>query len=221
MSSIPLKRCSKCGGRYPATSEFFWKNRTDKSGLQAYCINCASKKPRKYDFQLPLPTEPNSALIMLTKGKTTIIDTEDADLCSLKWYAYHNDGLYYAVHSFEIGDGKRKHIGLHRIILSRIIGRDLKANELPDHIDRDTLNNRRSNLRVASSSQNQANKKRKKNSKSGFKGVYYHKRDKKWIVQVKKGGVYVYTGRFDTPEEAHEAYKREAKRAHGEFARFE
>lgn len=89
-----------------------------------------------------------------------------------------------------------------------------------DHIDGNGLNNDIENLRAANHGQNQHNKGTQKNNTSGFKGVSWHKRDKKWQAFIKFDGKKRYLGSFDTPEAAHEAYKAAATKLHKEFARF-
>ena len=84
-----------------------------------------------------------------------------------------------------------------------------------DHIDRIGTNNKISNLRLATRAQNDANKKAKPNS-NGYRGV--HKNNKKWMSQISINGVCEYLGTFDSPSEAHEAYKKRAIEAFGEFA---
>ena len=65
-----------------------------------------------------------------------------------------------------------------------------------DHIDGDTLNNQKRNLRVCTKSQNQHNRKISSNNKSGFKGVSYNKKNKKWQADIQCNGVKIYLGYF-------------------------
>jgi hypothetical protein len=88
---------------------------------------------------------------------------------------------------------------------------------LLDHIDANPLNNSISNLRLASPSENSCNARRRRNNKSGVKGVYFQ--DNRWVAEIQKGGQRFRLGRFDTLEEAARAYTEAAKRLHGEFAR--
>jgi hypothetical protein len=88
-----------------------------------------------------------------------------------------------------------------------------------DHKDCDPSNNRWDNLRLATASQNQANKKVSRANTSGFKGVSWHKDDKRWRAQIRMGGKKVHLGSFDTPESAHRAYSEAAMKHYGEFAR--
>lgn len=155
-------------------------------------------------------------LIPLTRGYNAIIDAIDADLGDYYWSATGSGSRFYAQGSM---NGKRPY--MHRVIMERMLGRELQDGEQVDHIDNDPLNNQRSNLRIATHRQNVKNRKRHRNNKSGFKGVYYNKRAKRYHAQIRVGGKHIYLGLHDTPEEAHEAYCEAADKYHGEFARYE
>lgn len=145
------------------------------------------------------------------KGKyTAIVDECDADLAELRWSIVNPENLY----ARHLNNGKIQL--LHRIILERILGRGLKENEFPDHVNYNTLDNRRENLRLATRSQNRANTQKQRNNKSGYKGVSWSKKARKWVAQIDS----VHIGYFNTPEEAHVAYCEKAKELFGEFARF-
>lgn len=91
-----------------------------------------------------------------------------------------------------------------------------------DHINRDPLDNRIINLREATKSQNATNRGIRKDNKSGFKGVYFHRATKKWTSRIVKStnGGQRSLGYFDTPEAAYEAYVEAAKKHHREFANY-
>jgi HNH endonuclease/AP2 domain len=108
---------------------------------------------------------------------------------------------------------------LHRIIMERMVGRKLSRQETVDHINGDRKDNRRDNLRIATQSQNCANKKKLKSNTSGYKGVHLYRG--KWKSSIRANGKQIYLGSFSTPEQAHEAYKAAAIKYYGEFARFE
>lgn len=82
-----------------------------------------------------------------------------------------------------------------------------------DHIDRDKGNNRFSNLRLATVSQNHGNKLRQRNNRSGLKGVHQAK-DGAWVATCKGR----YLGRFGTPESAYDAYVAKSISEYGEFS---
>lgn len=90
-----------------------------------------------------------------------------------------------------------------------------------DHEDTDRGNNRWSNLRPSTQSQNIANTGIRPNNTSGFKGVSFEKRTGLWRASIKVNQKSRWLGSFETPEMAHEAYKTEAMKAWGQFARFE
>jgi hypothetical protein len=89
-----------------------------------------------------------------------------------------------------------------------------------DHRDGDPANNRWANLRLATRSQNAANKRRPQHNTSGFKGVS-RCASGKWRARVSKNGRAIHLGRYSTPQAAHDAYVAAARKLFGEFARME
>jgi hypothetical protein len=85
-----------------------------------------------------------------------------------------------------------------------------------DHENRDPLDDRIENLRPATNSQNSANS--SKCGPSGYKGVSFDSRAKKWRAAIKPNGTNRFLGYFADPAEAHAAYVAAAKEAFGEFA---
>ena len=155
--------------------------------------------------------------ISLTKGLESVIDDVDSDLASLKWCASNGRaGLFYAVRT-------QKSIPLHRVILERMVGRKLNRNEHTDHINRNSLDNRRCNLRLASHTQNFANSDKQmvfnnKQVSSKYKGVCWDKSREKWLACIGKNNQQINLGRFDDEVEAAKAYDRAALQHFGEFA---
>ena len=88
-----------------------------------------------------------------------------------------------------------------------------------DHIDGDKINNRITNLRAATHSQNAHNRSKNNNNKSGFKGVTWQSHAQKWRADIMVEGETLNLGYFCTKEEAAEAYADAAHRLHGEFAK--
>lgn len=111
---------------------------------------------------------------------------------------------------------KNKHFIAHRLAWFYVYGVWPK-NEL-DHINGNKEDNRIANLREATRSQNQNNMPKKRNNTSGYKGVSWHKVNKKWIAQTEVKGRAHFFGYYSTPEDAHVAYVNGIKKLHGEFA---
>jgi len=87
-----------------------------------------------------------------------------------------------------------------------------------DHANCDPNDNRLSNLRLATVSQNAANQRNHRASDLP-KGITWHKKTKKWQAQIKKDGKNYHLGLFTDPADAHEAYACAARELFGEFAR--
>lgn len=67
----------------------------------------------------------------------------------------------------------KANICLHRVVMSRVLGRAFEESEFVDHIDGNKLNNRRENLRLVTSKQHSRNRRISKNNTSGYKGVTF------------------------------------------------
>lgn len=151
--------------------------------------------------------------IELTRNKRAIVSNEDfAKLSEHKWCTRESGGIFYAVRNSKKIDkrGKRGMIHMHKEILKPKLG-------TIDHIDGDGLNNQRSNLRIATLSQNQYNRKININNKSGFKGISYFERDKKWRAVISANKKYIHIGLFTSKVAAHKAYKEASIKYHGDF----
>ena len=88
-----------------------------------------------------------------------------------------------------------------------------------DHIDLNKLNNKIENLREATREQNQWNRKLQSNNSSGIKGVYWHKRDKSWRVQLRFNKKMNYIGSFKDLELAELVASEARSKYHGNFAK--
>lgn len=154
--------------------------------------------------------------ISLSKGYEALVDDDDYDwLLEYKWHALKGAGSRepYAATNIKI-DGKWKRAWMHKILLNA------GSDQVVDHIDGNTLNNQKSNLRLATKTQNQQNRRGRRDSKSGYKGVSYESRKGYWRARIKVNGKLLSLGSFATPEEAHEAYKTAALKYFGEFSRW-
>jgi hypothetical protein len=90
-----------------------------------------------------------------------------------------------------------------------------------DHRDGDATNNRWNNLRRATRSQNSANRRRPRHNTSGYKGARLCRKSGKWRATIGMNGKKIHLGTFTTPQEAHEAYLKAARKLFGKFARAE
>lgn len=90
-----------------------------------------------------------------------------------------------------------------------------------DHRNRNSLDNRWSNLREATQSMNVANTKIRSTNTSGFKGVHLRKRSNRWLAEIWKDGKKTFLGSYASAEEASAAYQKAAIERFGEFVRFE
>ena len=126
-----------------------------------------------------------------------------------------DNGRYKRFNVYEEKGGKEYTVYSHRIIYYLYHG------ELPeclDHIDNDRLNNRRENLRAATSQQNSSNRTSAKNSSSKYLGVSWCRRRKKWQVNIRLDGKLKYLGIFTCEKDAASIYNLAAIEHHGEFA---
>lgn len=152
--------------------------------------------------------------IKLTQGKFAMVDDVDYEwLSQWKWYAAKFSNTFYAWRGVNV-NRKVKIIQMHRLILGLT---DTQTHT--DHIDGNGLNNQRLNIRACSRSENMRNKKPNRRSASIFKGVHWHKPNRKWVAQIGVNSKARYIGSFDSEIEAAMAYNEAALKHFGEFAR--
>jgi hypothetical protein len=150
-------------------------------------------------------------IIPLTQGKFAIVDEDMFDeLNQFKWF-YH---CGYARRNSEYVRGQKR----HAIHMSRVVARVPNGAQC-DHRSLDRCDNRRSNLRVATPSQNACNKHVYKNSRTGAKGVDFHKWSGKYRARIQIDKKPIMIGYYPTIQQASEAYAEAAAKHHGEFAR--
>lgn len=145
-------------------------------------------------------------LIPLTQGKEALVS--DRDYCAIAALSpwYYDGG--YAVRMTPRPN--RRKLYMHRLIAYR--RGDSLAMEV-DHRNHNGLDNRRTNLRPATRSQQLQNKQKNK-GKQLPKGVRWHTRDCVFTAQIQRK----HLGTYQTATAAHRAYCREARRLYGAFA---
>lgn len=157
--------------------------------------------------------------VPLTRGDVAVIDDADVDVVGrYNWHTHISLGKKYAAAKV---DGAR--VFMHRLLLG------CERDEEVDHADGDGLNNTRANIRICTRRQNQQNRGKFKNNRSGYCGVYQEKyqhsrgkrvlRAKPWRAEISANGKKHYIGYFSTPEEAAIAYDQAAANLHGLYAK--
>lgn len=150
--------------------------------------------------------------IMLRNGGVALVDDEAAHLVSeYKWYRVDGPNTSYA-QTTVFKDRTKKTIRMHRLLIG-----DLPCAAVIDHANRNGLDNRTCNLRVATFTQNQANTTGRPRSTSRYKGVSI-KRPGVYFAQIQKDKKKYSLGYFLNEEEAAVAYNKKALELFGEFA---
>ncbi|MHC4596028.1 MAG: HNH endonuclease, partial [Planctomycetota bacterium] len=153
--------------------------------------------------------------IPLTRGKYAIVDPDDYwHLSKHKWHANGRNGNFYAVRTVFTEDGKRHLLSMHRHVLK------VPPNTFVDHINRNSLDNRKANLRPATRAQNGQNRTKFNNRTytSKYKGVTWNSELKHWQAQIQVNHKLTFLGRFGDEVDAAKAYDRAAKKYHRQFA---
>ena len=149
--------------------------------------------------------------IKLSQGLVAIVDDEDYKyLNQLKWFVSGGKKKYASRHHYV--NGKDKIIRMQHLIMKTPKGK------LIDHINGDSLDNRKENLRICTKADNNRNVGIRKDNKSGYKGVNYRESHKKFRAYISLNRKIFHLGYYNTVKEAALAYNEAAKKYHGEFA---
>lgn len=143
--------------------------------------------------------------LLLSKNQKATIDPEDYEyLSQWKWYVSH--------YGYAVTNWQGRKIYMHRLLMETPEGLHT------DHINRDKLDNRKSNLRICENSQNVANRPKQSNNTSGYKGVFWSIQQNKWAAKINIKGKQIHLGFHNDKKEAARAYDTAAKEKLGEYA---
>ena len=155
--------------------------------------------------------------IKLTQGKVALVDDSNYDrLISMgKWYAQKSrNGVFYVCKKVAGSDGKFRFLSMHRF-LAGINDWSVKV----DHANGDGLDNRMSNIRLSTNSQNLMNRGKTSLNSSGYKGVTWSKKGKAFYASITHNKKTIHLGTFNDKVSAAIAYNAAAIQFHGEFAK--
>lgn len=154
------------------------------------------------------------AMVELSSGDMAIIDADKVDLVSdRKWYRLQGSNTKYAVANERSSDRKVVMLYLHRVLMN------CPDDLVVDHTNGDGLDNRMCNLRLATPSQNNMNRKVGLNGKTGIRGVHYSEDRGVYYARITVKGKNIFLGTFNTAEEAAHAYADASAKYHGEYGR--
>lgn len=195
--------CNVCGITYQPI----------RKGSKFCTLKCFNNSRTKASRNVPLPESvPGAKWIPLTQGKFALVDDEDFDeinhykWCAVKVAKRGNRDIFYAKNTVQ-------KIYMHRSFTH------LEEYEEIDHFDGDTLNNRKSNLRIVSKLGNSYNRKISDRNKSGFKGVATTESDT-YSVRLSIQYKMAYIGTFSSPEEAAKAYDSAVRMRRGNLGTY-
>jgi len=153
----------------------------------------------------------NNCFVFLTKGKRCIIDLKDLDIIKdFSWMTmYNHKDLKRGINIYAITRQNKKTILMHRLIMGA------KKGQFIDHINRNSLDNRRCNLRFCTPSQNSVNTIKKRNKRI-YRGVV--KTNKKYRAMIRINKKQTYLGVFEDDVSAAKRYDKEARKVYKEFA---
>ncbi len=202
-SAVWICKCNFCGNKCTKTTSQLNSNKTYSCGCKQ--LELHNEKIRRFN---EYTLNKNTVIVKLTNSdKCFICDPDDwikaKDYC---WSLHHTGYVYTTI--------KSKYITFHNFIFSN------KLKELQvDHINLDTLNNKKDNLRVVTVSQNMINRNKFINNTSGHTGVHYNKNNDKWVARIQIDNKRIVLGSFIFMSDAIKAREDAEIKYFGEYRR--
>lgn len=155
-------------------------------------------------------------MVVLIEGHEMFLDDEDFPLFQKHSWRLHGKNKKYVSRVYHLGGRKYNSIIFTRELLGVT---DKKV--VVDHINGNTLDNRKVNLRICTPAENSRNRNSSsiKGKVSKYKGVSYHKKDKKFYARIKFNYKEYFLGNYDSEEDAAKAYDTKALELFGQFAK--
>lgn len=147
-----------------------------------------------------------------SKGEEFYFDLEDYE--KIKEYKWYLTSVGYIATQYKDKNGKTKTLLLHRFIMDVI---EYNHN-IVDHINHNTIDNRKCNLRIVTHQQSGMNRGIQRNNTSGTCGVYKSSFKNKWTATIKVNGKLINLGYFDSKKEAINIRKKAEAKYFGEYA---
>ena len=186
-------------------------NLTKKNGTKScgcYALECSHKSKNKKYNTYDLSGE--YGIGYTSKGEEFYFDLEDYDKIKDYCWFIDNEG-YLKAYSSDLS----KIVSIHRII-TELNDSSYDVDHKNGKLSRN--DNRKSNIRIATRSQNNMNKDKQKNNKSGITGVGWHKASNKWMAYIAINKKQIHLGLFDKKEDAIKARKEAEEKYFGEFS---
>lgn len=171
-------------------------------------------KRRVVRHEVVQPLNESYRLIPLTRGQNAIVDVADFEwLDQWNWHAWWDatTNSFYAMRN-DYSTLTPVMLRMHRVILA------CNLDEMVDHQNHNTLDNRRNNIRKCSGVQNAWNRRNRSTNKTGYKGVSFRKDTGRWRAGICAHLTRKWLGNFTSAEDAARAYDEAARRIYGEFA---
>lgn len=208
--SVVMWHCvCDCGNECDVAAGDLLRGSTKSCG----CLNKEKQGESKHKITCTYDLSGDYGIGYTNKGDEFWFDKEDYDL--IKNYSWFKHRKYFEA---SVPMSKDKNIYLHRLVMG--IGFDTYDFQIDvDHIiTENKFDNRKSNLRLVNKSQNNTNKVMQKNNTSGYRGVYYRKRDGTWESYINIDGKKTFLGRFHNKEDAIQKRRWAEDKYYGEYS---